>query len=116
MIIATKLLISFFIAFAISRVFLRYRENKLSSTGFIGWILVWAAVEIAVWVPDVTSQFASILGIGRGADLIIYSSIVVLFYLVFRIYVKLEDIEREITILTQKIALLKFNRPQSRKK
>lgn len=103
--IYTQILISVFVLFAISRVFARYQEGKLSAIATIFWIILWIAIEIAVWIPNSTTYLAQMLGIGRGADLIIYSSIVALFYLVFRIYVKLEDIEREITQVVRKIAL-----------
>jgi hypothetical protein len=38
-------------------------------------------------------------------DLIIVISIVVLFYLIFRLYVQLEGVKREITALVRKVAL-----------
>lgn len=103
--IITQILLTIFVIFAVSRVALRFKEGKISTPAMFGWVFLWTAVELIIWVPEVTTSIARILGIGRGADLIIYSSIVVLFYLVFRVYVKLEDIERQITTLVRKIAL-----------
>jgi len=38
-------------------------------------------------------------------DVIVYLSLALLFYLVFRIYVMIEDIRREITFLIRQLAL-----------
>lgn len=103
--IYTQLLISIFIVFTISRAVLRFREGKISYFALLGWTFLWLLTVLIVWKPDVTTHIAKILGIGRGADLILYGSIVLLFYLIFRVYVKIEDIERQITQLARKIAL-----------
>lgn len=107
--IYTQLLFSIFIIFAVSRALLRFNEGKISFLALLGWVFLWLFVEIIIWIPDFTTHVAKILGIGRGADLIIYGSIVALFYLVFRIYVKLEDIERQITQIARKFALQKIS-------
>lgn len=111
--IYTQLLFTVFVIFALSRAFLRFKEGKISFNSLLGWTILWLWIELVISKPDVTSHVARILGIGRGADLIIYGSIVILFYLIFRIYIKLEDIERQITQIARKIAL---QNPSSRQK
>lgn len=114
--IYTQLLFTLFILFAISRAVLRFREGKISFLALLGWLFLWLWIGIIIWIPGFTTHIAKILGIGRGADLIIYGSIVTLFYLIFRIYVKLEDIERQITQLARKIALQKVSSPKKPKR
>jgi hypothetical protein len=114
--IITQALISIFVFFALSRVILRFREEKVSTFGLFGWVTLWLIVEVVIWVPDFATSIARILGIGRGADLIIYFSIVALFYLVFRIYVKFEDLERQITFIVRSIALQKISRTKKKVK
>lgn len=94
-----------FVIFAISRVYLRFKERKISTLAFSFWIMIWIAGVWAILDPDSTTRFARLVGIGRGVDAILYASIVVIFYLIFRIYVKIEDTQRNITDLTRKIAL-----------
>ncbi len=72
---------------------------------FLLWLIFWLTAEVAVWIPDLTTKVANILGIGRGADLVFYLSITLLFYLIFRIYVKIEKIERDITKVVREDAL-----------
>ena len=105
--IISQIAITIFVIFAISRVVLRYGEGKISIVALAGWGLLWIATELIVWVPGATTGIANILGIGRGADLLIYGSIVAIFYLIFRVYVTMEDIERQITEIVRKIALEK---------
>jgi small membrane protein len=100
-----QILIIVFALFALSRVFLRFRDNKLTKNEFLFWTLVWLAVVVFAFMPQVTSIVSSILGIGRGVDLVIYLSIIVLFYLMFRLYVKVDSIRKDITQLVRKFAI-----------
>lgn len=73
--------------------------------------------------PGLTSYVAKRLGIGRGTDVVLYLSIALLFYLIFRLSIALEETRREITELVRKIALTdekihinKRSRPRRSKK
>src|SRR3989344_578038 len=99
------ILVTLFVAFAVSRVFLRFREGNVSLGEFIFWLLIWGAIEAVVWIPKVLDQIAQDIGIGRGIDAVVYGAVVLLFYLVYRVYVKTEFIEREMTSLVRKLAL-----------
>ena len=66
-------------------------------TEFLMWLALWLAGGVVIWWPDITMVIANNLGIGRGVDLIFYVSIIILFYLIFRIYLKIEKMERNIT-------------------
>ncbi len=111
-----QLIAAAFVIFAISRVYLRYKERKLSSFSFIFWTFVWLAGISSIIYPDMTTKFASLIGVGRGVDAVLYASIVVIFYLIFRIYIKIEDTQREITEVVRKIALKKVRIKKSPRK
>lgn len=73
--------------------------------------------------PGLTSYIAKRLGIGRGTDVVLYLSIALLYYLIFRLSISLEDTRREITEVVRKIALKdefsirnRKRRPRSNKK
>ena len=100
-----QIVIIIFALFALSRVLLRFKDNKLNRNEFIFWMLVWISIIIISIIPGITGILSQKLGIGRGIDLIIYVSIIVMFYLIFRLYVKLETVEREITAIVRKVAL-----------
>jgi len=95
----------FFILFAISRAVLRYRDGAMSWKELVFWLVFWgAAISVVVW-PGETARFATILGIQRGADAVVYASIILIYYLVFRIYIKLNVIGHDITRLVRAMAV-----------
>jgi hypothetical protein len=108
------LLVTAFVLFAASRAYLRYKGGLMSTGEFYFWLSIWAAVEIIIWIPTFLDDFARRLGIARGIDAVVYTSIMMLYYLVYRVYIKAEVTDREITDLTRKIAIQnKFNKPSS---
>ena len=107
MITPIKIIAVVFVLFVSSRAFLRFKDKKISIAELLFWLCVWFSLIFVVFFPDLASKMANIIGIGRGADFILYFSIAMLFYLIFRLYVKLEETEREITILVRELAITK---------
>ncbi|MCL4390432.1 MAG: DUF2304 family protein [Patescibacteria group bacterium] len=97
----------FFLLFALSRVFLRAKGGQIKTGESFFWGVVFTAAGLAIVFPRELTSLANSLGVGRGADLVVYISIIALFYLVFRIYVMMENIRHEITELVRKVALEK---------
>lgn len=98
------LLLTFFL-FAVIIAFFRFRSSDIKFLTFLYWLSFWLVASAIVAVPDATFYFANKLGIGRGSDLIVYVSLVVIFFLIFRIMATTEKQKREITELTRIIAL-----------
>ena len=94
-----------FISFAASRAILRAKDRKIGAGELFFWLAVWGGLIIVVFFPAFTSYIAEYVGIGRGIDVIIYTSIGLMFYLIFRLYVKLEELNAQITHLTREIAI-----------
>ncbi len=101
----TQIVLTLFLIFALSRVILRYQSKEVSFRGLIFWTCVFGLAIIAELFPNITTEIAKMLGITRGVDAVVYTSIALLFYLVFRLYVYLEDIRKEITALIRMIAI-----------
>jgi len=100
-----QLFLSLFLLFAVSRAFLRFKEGVIGLGAFLFWVGLWMLAIISIFYPAFTSYIADLMGIGRGADIIIYLSIALLFYLVFRIHVMIENLEEKISRLIREIAL-----------
>ncbi len=96
-----------FILFAISRTVLRFKDASLSTGGLIFWTAIWIAGAILVLRPGLTGDLATNLGIGRGTDVVVYSSLLLLFYLIFRLYIKISTVDQEITRLVRALAFKK---------
>src|SRR3972149_8009118 len=107
MLTSIQILLLAFILFALSRVILRSREKILSNQASLFWIFIWLAALVGILLPATTTRIAEFFGVGRGVDVIVYISLSLLFYLVFRIYVMIEDLRHEITYIVREKALQK---------
>ncbi|HYE59732.1 MAG TPA: DUF2304 family protein [Candidatus Kapabacteria bacterium] len=105
MVILFQLLFILFALFAILGVVKRKQEGLLSIRGMLFWVLFWAMTSVIVLYPETTSMLASRFGIGRGVDLVVYVSIAVIFYVLFRLHVKVEKINRDVTAVVRKNTL-----------
>lgn len=92
---------------AVSGAFFKWRRRELPSGLFAGWTLLWIAIAVVVQLPQQTDVFARLLGIGRGVDALLFLAVLALVLLVFRLYLRMERQEREITALVREIALLR---------
>jgi len=100
-----KIVIILFILIISWRTVLRFKKNDITSRELIIWLIFWVLVGIATLIPKKTDVIAQFLGVERGADLLVYLSIIVLFFVVFRIIVKLEKIDRALTKIVRNAAL-----------
>jgi len=99
-----KIITLIFVSFALSRVILRFKDKSIKVTELALWIFVWSSVLILVFLPEISSRIATDLGIGRGADTAFFVAIIVIFYLLFRLYVKIDKIDKDITDLVVKVS------------
>ncbi len=105
MLLVFQLFFSAFTLYAASGVWMRKKDGLLGSKGTCFWLSFWGAALVMVWWPESTSALAKLVGIGRGADVVLYSSIAVLFFLLFRLHIKIESIGRDMTRITRHVAL-----------
>jgi hypothetical protein len=76
-----SIIIILFALFALSRAYLRFKESKISGTELTMWIVIWLAVILVAIIPETSSIISNFLGIERGVDLLVYISIIIIFYL-----------------------------------
>lgn len=69
------------------------------------WSLVWICAGAGVFRPDLSMTLARKLGIGRGADLLLYCAVGVMLVGFMMVYVRLRRLRREITLITRHLAL-----------
>ena len=100
-----QILLVIFFLFALIKVVGRFRAGDLSKGGLVWWSLFWVVAGVVVMLPNSTAYFAKLVGIGRGADLVVYVSLVAIFFMVFRLMMKVEMLNKDITKLTRKMAL-----------
>lgn len=101
---AIQIIFIVFALFAFSRSVLRARDRAISRGEFLFWSALWIAVIVVSFIPGIASFFARGFGIRRGVDIAIYFSVILLFYLQFRLYVKLDKVEHDMTRLIRGLA------------
>lgn len=60
---------------------------------------------VFVWIPDITNKIAAWVGVGRGADLVMYIWIVLNLLFILRLHIKLREQSEALTQLARRIAL-----------
>jgi hypothetical protein len=90
--------------FAFSRAVLRYRGGSIRLAELLFWAGVWLLGIIFALFPNTLALLSDIGGFKRGMDLVLVCSIVLMFYLIFRMYVKVDEQDQTITKLVREIA------------
>lgn len=100
-----EIVVTAFALFALSRVMLRMKDGKITKKEGLFWCAVWVLAIVLVFVKDYLNLLQDFISTRRPVDAIIYISIILLFYLVFRIYVKLDQMEQDITTIVRNRAI-----------
>jgi hypothetical protein len=83
------------------------QKGNLGSRGAFFWIFFWLGVcAVVVW-PAGVQMLARTFGIGRGSDFVLYISVVTLFFLVFKLHIKIENMNRDVTKVVREKSLSK---------
>jgi hypothetical protein len=91
----------------LARLLALWKSRKIPLGTALFWGFVWFAVLIIVFFTPVIDALSKPIGVGRGIDLVVYISILVLFYMIFQLHMKIDKLEHEITKLVREIALKK---------
>jgi hypothetical protein len=68
-------------------------------------MLIWTAAGVAIFDPDLTIRAAKLLGIGRGADLVLYFTTIFFLLGVLYFYNRLLKLETQITQIVRHLAI-----------
>lgn len=90
---------------ALLRVWARFKKSAITFSEGLFWSLLWLTVAFLGVFPEVVHPLALKLDVDTGTDLVFFGAILLLFWLSFRILVRIERIERNITKLVREIAL-----------
>ncbi len=84
---------------------LRVIKDKTSIVKILFWLIFWAGALVLIWLPQGTiDSIGQFFGVEKGLDLVVYMSIIILFYIVLRIYGKVDKLQKNITKLVREIA------------
>lgn len=69
------------------------------------WLAIWTLGAVAIVWPRSTFLVARWLGIGRGADLLLYLSVLFMLVGFFYVYGRFRRLDRQITVLVRRLAI-----------
>lgn len=85
-------------------------RDKASFFKILFWFLFWGVALTLVWLPpELLDRFGDIFGVGRGVDVLIYLSIIILFYIILKLNSKIDRLEKQLTKLVREIAKIDEN-------
>jgi len=91
--------------FAIFKAWRAYTAGGLDRRKLLWWSSFWLVAAVVILSPQTATLLANILGVGRGVDLALYISVVVLFYVLFTMSRKVDRLEKSLTDLVRELAL-----------
>lgn len=99
-----QLLILFFATFSLSTALFMFKEKKIRVGDFLFWLVLWAAVIITSITTKYADFISKLLGVSSGINVLVYMGIIVLFYLIFRLYVKIDIMQKSMTNLVRELS------------
>ena len=83
----------------------RRRRYEMTSLFFICLVLSHLGIILVTLFPNATYPIARFFGIGRGADFVLYTAILVILRILFYLYNQNRQFERQLTKITRHLAL-----------
>ena len=67
-------------------------------------LMIGVAITLVLF-PDISNDIAHRLGVGRGADLVFYTSILIFWFIILKLYARIRKLEQTITEVVRKDAI-----------
>ncbi len=85
--------------------FSKLRRKQQSIREFITWTVIWFGISAAALFPVWTGWVARITGIKSNINAIVFTALIVIFYLLFKIILRQEKLEQDLTLMVRYEAL-----------
>jgi hypothetical protein len=79
--------------------------GRVSRRAGLPWAAVWVLAAVAIIWPGSTRLVAGAIGIGRGADLVLYCFVLIVLVGFYMTYVRLRRLEANLTLLVRHLAI-----------
>lgn len=105
MILIQIILITLLLAIGFNFITFRNR-SRIKAIKKILLLLTIPSAVFVVLFPSTSTDLAHLLGVGRGADLLLYGLTVIVIFQIFDSYVKNKEEQKRIAVLVRKIAII----------
>jgi hypothetical protein len=93
------------VLFILPNIYSSYKKNNLTTFGALLWLFFWLVGLVVIWFPELIGLIGELMGVERSIDALVYISIVYLLYAFLRQKIRINELSKEITELTRKIAI-----------
>lgn len=102
---SSQIILTGLIAIIFIKTLISFKRNALPPIFMLFWLCFWAGILVLIYLPNVLTSLAHLLGIGRGVDLAVYVSIIAIFYTIYVLFVRITFLENKIIDLIRKETL-----------
>ena len=96
--------------FAVGKLTVSFKKNTLSLRRYLVWVGFWLVVIFVVFHPAFSDAVAVFLGVSRGTDAAFFIAILLIFYVIFKLLMRIENLEQNLTKIVREIAFRNGNR------
>jgi len=112
-----RIVVSLFGVYIILKSWSEYKAKKESWIMLIFWTFIWLTVIVFAFFPSIVDYILGKFGTSKvGIGTFLGIGMVVLLFISYRLYIKSERIERQMTKLVQDLALKDLPRKKDNKK
>ena len=95
--------------FVIPSLYASLKKKSLTPFAFVFWIIAWICGLVLIWFPHFIDLIGERFGVGRSIDAFVYLAIIYLIYVSLTQKIRINEINKEITMLNRKLALKDIN-------
>lgn len=103
-----QIILSLLVVFAICRLVTQFYKKTINSFFFFFFLTIWSLVLFLNWNNAFLNKMGHLLGIERGATVLVYIALFLIFYYIFLSIIRFYKIERDIDRLVKKDAVDEF--------
>jgi hypothetical protein len=89
----------------LGRALIRWRKGASLTAEFLFWAILWSGIGVVVFVPHLTDRAAQWIGVSSGFNALVFLTILGLLFAVYRLFVRTQTLERDLTQLVRLRAL-----------
>jgi len=93
------------VLFILPNIYSSYKKKNLTTFGALLWLFFWLVGLVIIWFPELIGLIGEFMGVERSIDALVYIAIVYLLYASLRQKISINELSKEITLLSRKLAL-----------
>lgn len=94
------------IAFFLIKLIWQKKNKQIQKSEFVFWLIFWVVAAVIILLIKQIDLLVAQLGFtGSGIEVAFYLGVALLFYLIFRVRLKLAKIDKQITKVVEQVAL-----------